>query len=252
MVIRVGEPCAYDVLGSGPVNFMNAHGVSTIPVRNRFGAYCAIAGVAFIVISTALHTMHADPNDPAMAFAEYAADPYWTWSHIVRLMGFVLVGIALFFINTLVVGGIAGSLSALGNAGIYISVTLAAALQAVDGIALIRMVDRWTVASVETKQMVFEAVIAVRQIEIALASIVSLSFGTTIVIIGVACYLSKLFPRWLAFLGVIAGGGFAASGFSIAISGFSSTSMNMGMPSNMLLMIWLILLGVFLLKTSKV
>ena len=230
---------------------MTANVTSTSKSAHRFGAYCAIAGVAVIVISTMLHPIHADPNDPVMAFSEYAADPYWTWSHLGRLIGYILVGVALSFVSTANVGGIADILFKLGNAGICISVTLAAALQAVDGIALKRMVDRWSVASVETKDMVFEAVIAVRQIEIALASMVSLSFGTTILIIGVACYLSKLYSRWFAYLGIITGCGIAASGFSIALSGFSATSMKLGMPSSILLMFWLILLGALLLKISN-
>ena len=44
--------------------------------------------------------------------------------------------------------------------------SLAAALQAVDGIALKFMVDRWSLASTETRVVVFEAAFAVRQIEI--------------------------------------------------------------------------------------
>lgn len=43
----------------------------------RIGAVAAIGGSVIAFIATALHPMSADPNDPAAAFAEYAADSWW-------------------------------------------------------------------------------------------------------------------------------------------------------------------------------
>ena len=55
----------------------------------------------------------------------------------------------------------------VGRAGAIVTVALAAALQAVDGIALKTMVDRWVTAPAD-QPVAFEAAFAVRQVEVGL------------------------------------------------------------------------------------
>ena len=57
----------------------------------------------------------------------------------------------------------------IATAGATVSLALAAALQAVDGIALKSMVDAWAAAPASEKRVVFHAAFAVRQLEIGLA-----------------------------------------------------------------------------------
>ena len=66
--------------------------------------------------------------------------------------------------------------------------SVAAALQAVDGIALKFMVDRWMSAPPDSKSLFFESAFGVRQIEIGLASMMSLLFGLTVVLFW-GCFL---------------------------------------------------------------
>jgi hypothetical protein len=47
------------------------------------GAVAAIVGPLLLFVFTLLHPLRADPNDAPAAFAEYAADSFWVWSHSV-------------------------------------------------------------------------------------------------------------------------------------------------------------------------
>jgi hypothetical protein len=74
-------------------------------------------------------------------------------------------------------------------------------LQAVDGVALKVLVDRWAAASTEARSLAFEAAFVVRQIEIGLAALLSLASGLTLLVFGLAIVLSRRYPVWLGGLG---------------------------------------------------
>ena len=57
----------------------------------KSGALSGILGAIILFVSTLLHPMEADPNDPAAAFAEYAADQYWVSSHLGQFAGVLLI-----------------------------------------------------------------------------------------------------------------------------------------------------------------
>src|SRR5438034_11812751 len=61
----------------------------------RVGAVAAVSGALTLFIATLLHPMNADPNDPAVAFAEYAADQIWVASHLGQFVGVAVLGVAL-------------------------------------------------------------------------------------------------------------------------------------------------------------
>src|SRR5438132_12195487 len=61
----------------------------------RVGAVAAVSGALTLFIATLLHPMNADPNDPAVAFAEYAADQLWVASHLGQFVGVAVLGVAL-------------------------------------------------------------------------------------------------------------------------------------------------------------
>jgi hypothetical protein len=69
--------------------------VSTLQFLARIGAVAAPTGAVLLLVSTLLHPLGADPNDAPAAFAEYAADPFYVWSHIGQFAGFALIGTAL-------------------------------------------------------------------------------------------------------------------------------------------------------------
>lgn len=135
--------------------------------------------------------------------------------------------------------------SDLALGGAVASLAIAAALQAVDGVALKAMVNTWAAAPEREKEVLFHAGFAVRQIEIGLASITGLFFGATVSIYGIALLTDPRFPKWLGFLAVAGGAPTAIAGIVIAYTDFSDLEMAINMSSGSLLLGWMIALGVY-------
>jgi hypothetical protein len=208
----------------------------------RTGATCAIAGSLALLVGTYLHPLGADPNDAVAAFTEYAADRLWVASHLTQLAGVALMVVALLLLTEELAGRGRG-LERVAAGGAVASLALAAALQAVDGVALKRVVDAWAAAPPEHERAAFHAAFAVRQIEIGFASMVSLLLGATASLYGALLLGDRTYPGWLGGLAIAGGLPTAVAGVVMAYTGFSDLAMAIGMPANVVLLLWMLLLG---------
>lgn len=218
----------------------------------RLGAGAGWVGAALLVVSTALHPSGSDPNDPPAAFAEYAADALWHWSHLGQFLGVALLAVALVVLSTTFADARSRALGRVGAATTAAVVAVAACLQAVDGVALKAMVDRWAAAGPETKAMAFEAAFAVRQVEIGLASLLTLSVALTWAVYGAAMLLaagSARRPR-LGASGLLGALAFAVTGLLQATTGFSPAAMTASMVASLALVVWLAAVGVLLWRAG--
>ena len=216
----------------------------------RLGSIAAVVGAILLFVSTLLHPLDSDPNDSPAAFAEYAADSLWVWSHLGQFVGVALLGMALVALATTFNPGRAAAWGRVGQAGAAAIIAVAAALQAVDGVALKVMVDRWAVATEETRVFIFEAAFAVRQIEIGLASLLSLLSGFTLIIFGVSIVLSPHYPLWMGWIGLLGGLGLVATGAAQASTGFSDLAMTLSMLASSVFLIWVILVGILMWRLA--
>ncbi len=212
---------------------------------NRLAAIAAIGGAALLAVGTWLHPMSADPNAPLVAFTEYAADQHWVASHLMQLAGVALMVAALALFSRMMATGPADVAGSLGKVFAVASLAVASALQAVDGVALRAMVNAWAAAPEPSRQTLFVAAFAVRQIEIGLASIASLLFGLTAAIYGVAILMDSHFPKWLGVVAIAGGIPTAISGVAIAYTGFSGLEMAINMPSSIVILLWMVAMGVY-------
>ena len=212
---------------------------------SRIGPIAAILGVGFLYVGTYLHPMSADPNVPLAAFAEYAADHHWVASHLMQLLGVLLMAAALVLLSRRMANGPAADWAVLGMIGAVASMAVASALQAVDGVALKATVNSWAASPEPGRTAIFQAAFAVRQIEIGLASITGLLFGLTFSIVGIALLVDRRFPRWLGVFAIAGGVPTAIAGTVIAYTGFSGLAMEINMPSNLALLVWMIAWGVY-------
>ena len=217
----------------------------------RIGAVAAIAGSVTLFVATLLHPMSADPNDPVAAFAEYAADRLWVASHLGQFLGVVLIGVALLALGrSLTNGPRVETCVTIGAAGTIASVATAAVLQAVDGVALKRMVDGWAASPAEQKDAVFWAAYGVRQVEVGVASLLSLLLGLTVCSYAIALLSCATYPRWLGTIGLLGASGLITAGVVQAYSGFSPLAMNVSMPSSSVFLLWLIAVGVVMWRRA--
>ena len=150
---------------------------------------------------------------------------------------------ALLFLATVLEARRGPGIERIAAAGAIASLALAAALQAVDGIALKNMVDAWSAAPASQKEGIFHAAFAVRQIEVGLASMLSLSFGLTATVFGVALLGDTTHPKWFAALAIAGGVPTMVAGIVMAYAGFSGLAMAINMPANFLLLLWMLFLG---------
>jgi hypothetical protein len=81
-------------------------------------------------------------------------------------------------------------------AGAIASLAVATALQAVHGIALRRMMIAWSNAPPAQKEVAFYAALAVRQVEVGLASTLSLVLGLTVTAYGMALLADRAFRNF--------------------------------------------------------
>lgn len=212
-------------------------------LEHSTGAACAIAGSLLLLMGTLLHPMDADPHDSLAAFSEYAADSHWVASHLLQLAGMAAMVAALLLLAKQLRTGGSAICARFGAASAIAGLALAAALQAVDGVALKIMVDSWAAAATEQKDMLFQASFAVRQLEVGFASLLSLAMGLSVSLFGAALLTSRHFPRWLGGLAIAGGLPTAVSGVVMAYSGFSALVMDINMPASSLLLIWMLALG---------
>jgi len=188
--------------------------------------------------------MQADPAVAEAAFAEYAADRHWVAGHLMQLAGVWAMIASLLLLARKLEAGPAAPLAGLGTAFGIAGIAAAAALQAVDGVALKMMVDRWAAASEPEKAALFAAAYGVRQVEIGLAGMVCLLVGVMAAVLALALVMDGRLPRWAGLLGIAGGVSTAASGVVIACTGFSPLAMATNMPAVSALMAWVISLGI--------
>ena len=200
-----------------------------------------IFGIAALVLGTGLHPAHEDPNDAVKAFAEYAADGSWLAGHLIQLAGVVAMLLGMLGVLAQTAGGGNGRRSGFlpaQTALVAAGIALSAALQAVDGVALKLMLDRWAAASGAEKNLLFSASLAIRYVEIGLASMVSLVTGLAVIALNVSLWSLKVGGGFVAVLGMAGGLGLSVSAIAMGVGGFSSAAMMISLPSSLVLMIW--------------
>ena len=205
--------------------------MSTTQHLARIGAAATFIGAVLLIVSTLLHPLDSDPADPLAAFAEYAADAHCVWTHLGQFAGFFGLAMGLVAFAGTFEPGRAAAWGRVGAAGAVASIAMAAALQAVDGVALKATVDRWAAAEGEIRLLIYEAAHALRWIEIGLASFLSVLSGLTLIAFGLATHASVRYPAWSGAAGVVVGLGMSAAGAVQTKMGFSGVAMALSMAS---------------------
>jgi len=218
--------------------------------HEHLGASAAFIGLVMLIMFTVLHPLGSDPSDAPAAFAEYAADSHYVWIHLGQFAGILGLGTGLIAFAVTLESGRAAVWARIGLAGTVASIAVAAALQAVDGVALKVTVDRWAAATGEVRLAIYEAAHAVRQIEIGLASFLSILFGLTLISFGIAILLSIRYPAWLGVMGLLAGLGMVVTGMAQASMGFSEPAMTLSMLSSLLFVLWVALVGILMWRLA--
>ncbi len=200
------------------------HPPSTNPALLRVGALAVVSGVAVEVVMQFLHPSKADPNDSVAAFEEYAHSSIWADVHIGQFAGTLLIVLGLVALSRALSRqpGLPGALAIVGGVTAILVAAVFAVQMAVDGVALKGAIDAWTHAAPADKAAAFQVADGIRWIEKALSSFFHLVNGATLLALGLSMALGRAYPRWLGWIGAIAGIGFLAGGRTVAHTGFSA------------------------------
>jgi len=112
------------------------------------------------------------------------------------------------------------------------------------------LVNNWAAAPASQKEIAFQTALAVRQVEIGLASTLSLLFGFTVTVCGIALLGDRKYPKWVAGVAILGGVPTAIAGVVIAYTGFSSLAMAINMPASFLLLLWMLIVGVLMWRRA--
>ena len=133
-----------------------------------------------------------------------------------------------------------------------IGISVYAANQAVDGIAIKFVAEEWMSAPPPEKAVALRVAEAVRHIEIGLTSLTVLILGLAFILYGAAIELSRVYPRWLGWLTVVGGGLWVVVSIFFAYTGFSSLAITISQASGIFLLVWALALAVLMWRRARI
>lgn len=215
----------------------------------RIGAVSIIFGIIISGVSDAIHGGH-QPHDLVVTLPQYAANPNWIVVHLVQFFGRLLVVGGLVGLYRSITMGAGGALSQLGIVAAVVGISVYAVNQAVDGIAIKFVAEEWVNAPAAEKEVAFRVAEAVRHVEIGLSSLSVLIVGVAFILYGVAIEVSRVYPRWLGLLAVVAGALWVVVGIFIGYVGFSPLTITISQASGYVFVVWALALGVLMWRKA--
>ncbi len=217
---------------------------------NRIGAVAIILGVIIFGVSGAFHGGH-QPHDLVVTLPQYATNANWTVVHLGQFLGRLLVVGGLVGLYRSITLGPGAALAQLGFVAAVVAISVYAANQAVDGIAIKFVAEEWVNAPAAEKDVAFRVAEAVRHIEIGLTSLTVLIMGVAFILYGAAIELSRVYPRWLGWLTVVGGVLWVVVSIFYAYTGFSPLAITINQVAGYVLLVWALALAVLMWRRAS-
>jgi hypothetical protein len=215
----------------------------------RLGAGAGIVGALIGMVGNLLHPAvpSGDPEGIARTIAESKT---WIPVHLAIVFGIILMLGGLLAISDSIRDGLPGALARLGRIAAIVGITVGLILVTVDGLAAKHLADAWAAAPPEEEASALRVVLGEETINFALAALFNILFaGVTFVLYGLAVAWSRVYPRWLGWVVVVAGLGSVAVGLVQAYVGESTgvtRILTIIFPT--IITLWLAAMGALLLR----
>lgn len=218
----------------------------------RLGAITAPVGIVTFVLATALHPGH-DPGNLAVVLPEYAADTHWLAIHLIQFFGMALATIGLVGLSSSISQeqGRSAVPARLGGGAAVVALAVYAVNQAVDGVAIKFVADRYLTATPADEPGVLLLADTVRHLEIGTTSVSQLALGVALVLSGLAIGWSPRYPSWLGWAAALIGTGSVTLAVLLASRGFGVSVSPFAMTVTYLLGLWILLLSVPLWRATR-
>jgi hypothetical protein len=218
----------------------------------RIGSTAGIAGALLGLVGNLLHpaTPTGDPEGVARTIAD---SRLWVPDHLVIVLGLILMLGGLVAIAHSIQDGLPGALARLGSVAAVAGITIGLILVTLDALAAKQIAQAWATAPPAEKAAALRLVLAEETINFALAALFNILFaGVTFILYGLAVAWSRVYPRWLGWVVVVAGVGSVAAGLVQASAGESTTMtriLTIIFPT--VITLWLVQMGMLLLRRAS-
>jgi hypothetical protein len=217
----------------------------------RIGSAAGIVGALLGMVGNLIHP--ATPTDDPEGVARTIADSeLWVADHLAIVLGLILMLGGLVAIAHSIQGGLPGALARLGSVAAVAGITVGLILVTLDGLAAKQIAEAWATAPPEEQAAALRLVLAEETINFALAALFNILFaGVTFILYGLAVAWSRVYPRWLGWVVVVAGLGSVVAGLVQAYAGESTTVtrvLTIIFPT--VITLWLLQMGLLLFRKA--
>jgi Domain of unknown function (DUF4386) len=217
----------------------------------RIGSAAGVVGALLGMVGNLIHP--ATPTDDPEGVARTIADSeLWVADHLAIVLGLILMLGGLVAIAHSIQGGLPGALARLGSVAAVAGITVGLILVTLDGLAAKQIAEAWATAPPEEQAAALRLVLAEETINFALAALFNILFaGVTFILYGLAVAWSRVYPRWLGWVVVVAGLGSVVAGLVQAYAGESTTVtrvLTIIFPT--VITLWLVQMGLLLFRKA--
>ena len=229
---------------------MNTVFESNKPFILKLGGIFAITGGIIFMIANILHPRAEDIDEYINQVNEVADSDNWVAMHLGFFVGALLIAFGLYIFGRSLTSDNAVVWSRLAEIPLVISTSLVTVLIGLDGMASKAVHD--TYAEDPTDTAALSDSILIEEIDVALFSMfIIIFFGVTFLLYGLATLSDKEYPRLLGLAAIVLSMASILLGFVQAFNGLSDLVTAMLFPlAASLLNIWVIIIGVLMLRRS--
>jgi hypothetical protein len=207
----------------------------------QIGAVAAIIGTVFQVAAGTSQSALLGAG-AELALRSLAEQPGWVWPVI--YLGFIFG--ALFWVGALVAlastltEGAAWALGRLAVAAVIVGATLHAIDGVLNAVGLTSLARAWAgAAEGERTALIQNCDLLLRILDATWAGVITLFHGAPFVLAGLAVALSRRYPAWLGWVGVIGGGGSLVIGVAMLLG----VQTGLAVPFAVVLSFFMVVLG---------
>jgi hypothetical protein len=217
----------------------------------QIGAVAAIIGTILqVAAGTSQSSLLGGAAD--VALESLARQPDWLWP--VVYLGFLLGALmwigALVALASTLTAGAAWALGRLAVAAGIVGATLHAVDGALNAVGLAGLARAWDVANQgERVALIQSGDLLLRMLDATWAGVIILFHGAPFVLAGLAVALSRSYPAWLGWAGVIGGAGSLVIGVAMF---FGAAPAGLAVPFAVVLSLFMVVLGWLMWNQTQV
>jgi hypothetical protein len=217
----------------------------------QIGAVAAITGTILqVAAGTSQSSLLGGAADAALE--SLASQPNWLWPVI--YLGFIFGALmwigALVTLASTLTSGAGWALGRLAVAAGIVGATLHAVDGALNAVGLAGLARAWEAANQgERAALIQSSDLLLRMLDATWAGVIILFHGVPFVLAGLAVALSRRYPVWLGWIGVIGGAGSVVIGVAMV---FGAAPAGLAVPFAVVLSLFMIVLGWLMWSQTQV